>query len=117
MSRVGNNRGKSLGTVIEQQYRYKDNEKFGGAIKKEKHVLAIDRKMQWKLAQIIEVRYEVPYDEEAEFWDPSDLADAATGETHTDEPMSGQQQSAGSGAHEEAKCVPEGAGFCGDVET
>lgn len=26
--------------------------------------------MSWKLAQILEVRYEVPYDEDAVFWDP-----------------------------------------------
>ena len=34
--------------------------------------------MQWKLAQILEVRHEVPYDDDAEFWDPNDLdGDAA----------------------------------------
>ena len=26
--------------------------------------------MSWKLAQILEVRYEVPYDDDAVFWDP-----------------------------------------------
>ena len=70
------NRGKSLGNVIEfqnkQKYRYKDHEKFAGAIKKEKHVLALDRKMEWKLAQIIEVRNEVTHDEDAAFFDIED---------------------------------------------
>lgn len=28
--------------------------------------------MKWKLAQILEVRYEVPYDDDAVFWDPED---------------------------------------------
>ena len=69
-------RGKNYGRVIQQlqtqNFRYKDNEKFAGAIKKEKHVLAIDRNMEWTLAQILEVRYEVPYDEDALFWDPED---------------------------------------------
>ena len=55
---------------MKQRYRYKDSEKFAGAIKKDKHVLAIDREHNWKLAQILEVRYEVPYTEEAVFWDP-----------------------------------------------
>ena len=60
------NRGKSLGRLVEQlktqNFRYKDSEKFAGAIKKEKHVLAIDRKGDWRLAQILEVRLEVPFD-------------------------------------------------------
>lgn len=77
-------RGKSLGSVIEQQYRYNDKEKFAGAIKKEKHVLAIDRKLQWKLAQILEVRYEVPYDEDAEFWDPTDNNEATAADAGGD---------------------------------
>ena len=55
---------------MKQRYRYKDSEKFAGAIKKDKHVLAIDREHNWKLAQLLEVRYEVPYTEEAVFWDP-----------------------------------------------
>lgn len=46
----GGARGKSLSNVVEQKFRYKDSEKFAGAIKKEKHVLAISRKMDWKLA-------------------------------------------------------------------
>jgi len=41
--------------------------------------------MQWKLAQILEVRYEVPYDEDAEFWDPADMTDATAAENHTDD--------------------------------
>ena len=85
------NRGKSLGTVIEQQYRYKDNEKWAGAIKKEKHVLAIDRKLKWKLAQILEVRYEVPYADESEFWDIADATDATAAENQFDEPISSKQ--------------------------
>jgi len=88
--RPGANRGKSLGSVIEQQYRYKDSEKFAGAIKRDKHILAIDRKLNWVLAQIMEVRYEIPYDDDAEFWDPVDLTDATAAENQTDEPMSGQ---------------------------
>ena len=66
-------RGKSLGRVDalhkSQNYRFKDDEQFAGAIKEGKHVLALDRKLQWKLAQIMEVRYEVPYDDDAQFWD------------------------------------------------
>ena len=45
---------------MRQRYRYRDNEKFAGAIKKDKHVLALDRKGAWVLAQILEVRYELP---------------------------------------------------------
>ena len=77
----GNNRGKNYGRVIQQlatqNYRYRDNEKFAGAIKKEKHVLAIDRNMEWKLAQILEVRHEIPFDEDALFWDPEESTAAA----------------------------------------
>ena len=102
-NRASNARGKSLGSVIEQQYRYKDNEKFAGGIKEGKHVLAIDRKMSWKLAQILEVRLEVPYDDEAEFWDPTDMNEATAVENR-DEPVSA------SVAIEETKNgVPEGA--------
>ena len=40
--------------------------------------------MSWKLAQILEVRYEVPYDDDAVFWDPpaveEDVTMAAAGE-------------------------------------
>lgn len=43
-------------------------------------MLAIDRNMQWKLAQILEVRYEVPYDEDAIFWDPEESDAANSGE-------------------------------------
>ena len=47
-------RGKNYGQVIQQlqtqNFRYRDNEKFAGAIKKEKHVLSIDRNMEWALA-------------------------------------------------------------------
>ena len=50
-SSSANNRGKSLESIMNQQmrqrYRYRDNEKFSGAIKKDKHVLALDRKGQW----------------------------------------------------------------------
>ena len=74
-------RGKNYGQVIQQlqtqNFRYRDNEKFAGAIKKEKHVLSIDRNMEWALAQILEVRYEVPYDEDALFWDPEDSTNDA----------------------------------------
>ena len=62
-----------------QNFRYRDNEKFAGAIKKEKHVLAIDRNMQWKLAQILDVRYEVPYDVDAIFWDPEESTAEVSG--------------------------------------
>ena len=34
--------------------------------------------MEWKLAQILEVRYEVPYDEDALFWDPEEPTNDAT---------------------------------------
>ena len=41
--------------------------------------------MKWKLAQILEVRYEVPYDEDAVFWDPQeDGGQAAAGKTTTE---------------------------------
>ena len=33
-------------------------------------MLALDRKLQWRLAQILEVRYELPQDEDAIFIDP-----------------------------------------------
>ena len=78
--RAAGARGKSLGSVIEQQYRYKDNEKFAGGIKKDKHVLAIDRKKEWKVAQILEVRYEEPYDDDIEFWDQAEANDATAAE-------------------------------------
>ena len=99
--------------MIEQQYRYNDKEKFAGAIKKEKHVLAIDRKLQWKLAQILEVRYEVPYDEDAEFWDPTDNNEATAADAGGD----AQINSAGSVPTEESKNgVPEGARQAEDPE-
>ena len=65
-------------------------------------MLAIDRKMQWKLAQILEVRYEVPYDDEAEFWDPNDLTEATTAAENQDEPMAAATEETKNG-------VPEGA--------
>ena len=68
----GNSRGKNLGRLQEfhnmQTYRYRDNEKYAGALKKDKHVLAYDRDNEWKLAKILEVRYFVPYDEDAKFY-------------------------------------------------
>jgi hypothetical protein len=61
--------------------------------------------MNWVLAQIMEVRYEIPYDDDAEFWDPADLTDATAAENQTDEPMTGQQQpnTTSSTAPEESK--------------
>ena len=55
---------------MRQRYRYRENQQFAGAIKKDKHVLALDRKLQWRLAQILEVRYELAQDEDAIFIDP-----------------------------------------------
>lgn len=49
----------------------------------------------------MEVRYELPYDNEVEFWDPADLAEATNNETHTDDPSSNSKhQSAGSAGHQ-----------------
>ncbi len=49
-------------------------------------MLAIDRNLKWALAQIYEIRYEVPYDDDAEFWDPVDLTDATACKNPLDEP-------------------------------
>ena len=51
-------------------------------------MLAIDRNMDWKLAQILEVRYEVPYDEDAVFWDPEEST-AEVASTTTPTPTTG----------------------------
>ena len=43
----------------------------------------MDRDLTWKLAQILEVRYEVPYDEDALFWDPEESTAEITTTTAT----------------------------------
>ena len=62
---------------MKQKFRYKENEKFSGAIKKDKYVLALDLNEDWKLAQILEVRYAIPYDNDAQFWDTAPASGAA----------------------------------------
>ena len=91
---------------LKQKYRYKDSEKFAGAIKKEKYVLAFEPNMTWKLAQILEVRYELPFDNDAQFWDdventadatkePTVAGDAANkGATASQQPAGGEAQAA-----------------------
>ena len=87
-SRISGSRGKSLASVIEQKFRYKDNEKYAGAIKPKKYVLAIDRQNQWKVAQILEVREEkdVINGDEAEWWDPQDLNENENATMEVDDP-------------------------------
>ena len=64
-------RAKNLGAIQEQQMkdriRYKENEKFAGAIKRDKYVMALKRDNKtWKLAQILEIRYAQPFDSDEE---------------------------------------------------
>ena len=40
--------------------------------------------MEWTLAQILEVRLEVPYDEDALFWDPEESTNDAAKEADGD---------------------------------
>ena len=92
-SRINGSRGKSLASVIEQKFRYKDNEKYAGAIKPKKYVLAIDRQNQWKVAQILEVREEkdVINGDEAEWWDPQDLNENENATMEVDDPEKKQE--------------------------
>lgn len=52
---------------MKDRIRYKDNEKFAGAIKRDKYVMALRRdNITWKLAQILEVRFAQPPDSDEE---------------------------------------------------
>ena len=49
-------------------------------------MLAIDRAGEWKLSVIMEVRYDVPYDADAQFWEIEKAVDATAAENGLDEP-------------------------------
>lgn len=56
----GKGKGKTMEEIKESLYREPDSEnsKYPGAIKKNKHVMAIMRdNKSWKLAKILEIRY------------------------------------------------------------
>ena len=58
---------------MKDRIRYKENEKFAGAIKRDKYVMALKRDNKtWKLAQILEVRYALPPDSDEEPENDSD---------------------------------------------
>ena len=63
--------------------------------------------MEWKLAQILEVRYEVPYDEDAVFWDPeeptNDATATATKEAECESSMKVDEENGQAVAAEESK--------------
>ena len=91
-----------------QTYRYRDNEKYAGALKKDKHVLAYDRDNEWKLAKILEVRYFVPYDEDAKFYiqeEPREQENGQVGQQNTGSETTAGVAESGAAANEEMKAV------------
>ena len=70
-------------------------------------MLAIDRAGEWKLSLIMEVRYDVPYDADAQFWEVDNAIDATAAENGLDDPAAsnGARLNSESTNAEESKAI------------